>query len=124
MAAGRDTPVGAWSGVTFDVTLDISWNASEAHIQLNSAGVFDLEKPIPDVFGLCDRRPDAAVVHVAQGRDARSVCVLVPDPRVLDNGFHDATIVDMGDTADPAVSEDDLSLLRESEHDMDAERVG
>ena len=47
-----------------------------------------------------------------QGRDDRSVRVLVPDPRVLDNGFHDATIVDMGDTAEPAVSEDDLSLLR------------
>ena len=33
-------------------------------------------------------------------------------PRVLDNGFHDATIIDMGDMAEPAVSENDLSLLR------------
>ena len=73
MAAGRDTPVGARSDVTFDVTLDIPWNAPEAHIQLHSAGVFDLEKSIQDVFGLCDRRPDAAVVHVTQGRDDRSV---------------------------------------------------
>ena len=63
------------------------------------------------VFGLCNRRPDAAGVRVAQGRDDRSVCVLVPDPRVLDNGFHDATIIDMGDMAEPAVLEDDLSLL-------------
>ena len=47
-----------------------------------------------------------------QGRDDRSVRVLVPDPRVLDNGFHDATIIDMGDMAEPAVSEDDLSLLQ------------
>ena len=60
MAAGRDTPVAARSGVTFDVTIDIPWNAPEAHIQLNSAGVFDLENSIQDVFGLCNRRPDAA----------------------------------------------------------------
>ena len=98
MAVGRDTPVGARSAVTFDVTLDIPWNAPEAHIQLNSAGVFDLEKSFQDVFGLCDRRPDAAVVRVTQGQDDRSVRVLVADPRVLDNGFHDATIIDMGDT--------------------------
>ena len=45
--------VGARSGVTFDVTIDIPWNAPEAHIQLNSADVFDLENSIQDVFGLC-----------------------------------------------------------------------
>ena len=74
--------------------------------------MFELEESIPDVLGLCDRRPDAAVVRVTQGRDARSVCALVPDPRVLDRGFHDVTIIDMGDAVEPAVSEDDLSLHR------------
>ena len=66
-----------------------------------------------------------------QGRDDRSVCVLVPDPRVLDNGFHDATIIDMGDMAEPVVSEDDLFLFRcqwpvasVGNSDMDAESVG
>ena len=112
MAAGDDTPVGARSGVTFDVTIDIPWNAPEAHIQLNSAGVFDLEDEIQDVFGLCNRRPDAAGVRVTLGRDERSVRVLVPDQRVLDNGLHNATIIDMGDMAEPAVSGNDLSLLR------------
>ena len=72
MATGRDTPVGARSGFTFDVTVDIPWNAPEAHIQLNSAGVFDLENSIQYVFGLCNRRPDAAGVRVTQGRDDRS----------------------------------------------------
>ena len=52
MAAGKDTPVRARSGVTFDVTIDIPWNAPEALIQLNSAGVFDIENSIQDVFGL------------------------------------------------------------------------
>ena len=166
MAVGRDTPAGARSSVTFDVTLEVSWNSPEAHIQLNSAGVFELEESIPDVLGLCDRYCDldgmrsAAKmcyrhslpgsctycgkyikcdmychvstfhlylgqlwccpvswctmwkVRVTQGRDDRSVHVLVPDPQVLDRGFHDVTIVDIGDVAEPAVSEDDLSLLR------------
>ena len=35
MAAGRETPVGAVSGVTFNVKIDIPWNAPEAHIQLD-----------------------------------------------------------------------------------------
>ena len=112
MAAGRDTQAGARSGITFDVTLEVPWNAPETHIQLNSVGVFELEKSILDVFGLCDRRPDTAVVRITQGQDDRSVSVLVPDPRVLDRGFHDITIIDMGDAAELAVSEDDLSLLR------------
>ena len=52
------------------------------------------------------------MVRILQGRDERSVRALIPDPRVLDGGFHDVTIVDMEDSAEPAVSEDDLSLLR------------
>ena len=31
---------------------------------------------------------------------------------VLERGFHDVTIVDMGDLPEPSVSLDDLSLLR------------
>ena len=37
---------------------------------------------------------------------------LILDPRVLDRGFHDVTIVDMEESAEPAVSEADLSLFR------------
>ena len=77
-----------------------------AHIQLDSAGVFD-EDEIQDAFGLCNRRPDAAGVRVMLGWDERSVHILVPKPRVLDNGFHHATIIDM---AESAVSENDLSF--------------
>ena len=74
-------------------------------------GVFDLDI-VPDVLGLCGWRPDATVVSVLQGHDARSVCALIPDPQVLERGFYVATIVDMEDTVEPAVSEADLSLLR------------
>ena len=45
-------------------------------------------------------------------RDSRSIRALVPDTRVLDRGFHEVTLVDMGDTAGPDVSMTDLSLLR------------
>ena len=73
--------------------------------------MFYLEDEIQDVFGLYNRCPNAAGVRVTLGRDERSVRVLVPDSRVLDNGFHDTTIIDMGDMAEAAVSENDLSLL-------------
>ena len=101
----------ARSGITFGVTLEVPWNAPEAYVQLHSDGVFDLDT-VPDVLGLCGRRPDAAVVRVLQGRDARSVRALIPDPRVLERGCHDVAIVDMDDTAEPATSEADLSRLR------------
>ena len=67
---------------------------------------------VPDVLGLYFRLPGAAVVKVLLGRDSRSVRALVPDPRVNDRGFHEVTLVDMGDTAGPDVSVADLSLLR------------
>ena len=51
---------------------------------------------VPDVIGLTGRRPGAAGVRVLQGRDARSVRALILDPRGLERGFHDVTIVDMG----------------------------
>ena len=37
---------------------------------------------------------------------------LVPDARVMDRGFHEITLVDMGDTSEPDVFIADLSLLR------------
>ena len=106
-----DTPAEARSGITFGVTLEVPWNVPEAYVQLHSDGVFDLDT-VPDVLGLSGRWPDAAVVRVLQGRDARSVRALIPYPRVLERRFHDVAIVDMEDTAEPAVSEADLSLLR------------
>ena len=52
------------------------------------------------------------MVRVLQGRDKRSVHTLIPDPRVRERGFHDVTIDEIEDSVEPAVSEDDLSLLR------------
>ena len=46
-----------------------------------------------------------------QGRDARSVRVLVPDCRGVDQNFHDVAIVDMGDVPESAVSISELSAL-------------
>ena len=89
MATGGVTPADAWSGVTFDVQLQIPWNAPEAYIQLDSEGVYD-HATVPDVFG----------------RDLGS------DSRVFDWGFHDVTIVDMEDVLTPDISDADLSLLR------------
>ena len=54
---------------------------------------------------------DAVECHILQGRDIRSVRVLVPDPRGLDQNFHDVTIVDMGDVLESSVYIPDLSSL-------------
>ena len=51
------------------------------------------------------------MVRVLQGRDERSVHPLIPDPRVMERGFHDVTIVDMGDSPEPSLFLDDLSQL-------------
>ena len=113
MATDSDAAAGGWPGITFDVMLDVPWNAPEAVVHLHSDGVVELDlDTVPDVLGLTGRWPDAAVILVLQGRDARNVCALIPDPRVMERGFHDATIVDMGDSPEPSLSLDDLSQLR------------
>ena len=52
------------------------------------------------------------MILVLQGRDERNVRALIPDPRVMEQGFHDVTIVDMGDSPEPSLSLDYLSQLR------------
>ena len=68
---------------------------------------------IPDVIGLGGRRLGAAACRVLQGRDVRSVRVLVPDSRGLDQNVHDVTIVEMGDLPESSVSLNELSMLRQ-----------
>ena len=67
---------------------------------------------VPDFSGLHFRLLGGAAFKVLLGRDSRSVRALVPDPRMNDRGFHEVTLVNMGDTAAPDVSVTDLSLLR------------
>ena len=66
---------------------------------------------IPDVIGLVGRREGAAESRVLQGRDVRSVQVLVPDCRGVDQNIHDVTIVDMGEVPESSVSIPELSAL-------------
>ena len=112
MATDGAALVESRAGITFGVELYIPWDALEAVVDIHSAGVVTLGS-IPDVIGLTGRRPDAAESRVLQGRDVRSVCVLVPDSRGLDQNFHDVTIVDMGDVPESSVSLQELSLLRQ-----------
>ena len=84
------------AGVTFGVELYVPWDAPEMVIDLSSTGTVPLRN-VPDVFGMSGRRDSATESRILQGRDARSVRVLVPDCRGLDQNFHDVTVVDMGD---------------------------
>ena len=84
------------AGVTFGVELYIPWDAPEAVVDISSAGAVPLRN-VPDVFGLVGHRDSVTESRVLQGRDARSIRVLVPDCRGLDQNFHDVTVMDMGD---------------------------
>ena len=92
MATDSAAVAGGRAGITFGVELVVPWDAPEPVVDLHSDNVMDLET-VPDVLGL-------------------SVRALVPDTRVLERGFYDVTIVDMGDLPESSVSMDELSLLR------------
>ena len=74
------------AGVTFGVELYVPWDAPEVVVDVSSAGAVPLRN-VPDVFGLVGRRDSATESRVLQGRDARSIRVLVPDCRVLIRTF-------------------------------------
>ena len=63
---------------------------------ISSASTVPLRN-VPDVFGMIGGRESATESRILQGRDARCICVLVPDCRGLDQNFHDVTVVDMGE---------------------------
>ena len=100
------------AGIMFGVELFVPWDAPEAVVDIQSEGVVPLES-IPVVVGIVGRRLDATGSRILQGRDVRSIRVLVPDARALDQNFHDVTIVDMGDVPEASVSLPELSALRE-----------
>ena len=64
------------AGITFGVEQYVPWDAPEAVVDIHSEGVVPLGS-IPDVIGLTVRRPDAEESRILQGRDVRSVRVLV-----------------------------------------------
>ena len=64
------------AGVTFGVELYMPWNAPEMATDLSARGTVPL-CDVQDVFGMCGRRRGATESHILQGRDARSVRVLV-----------------------------------------------
>ena len=68
------------AGVTFGVELYVPWDAPEMAVDLDSAGTVPLRN-VPDVFGLIGQRDSARESRILQGRDARSIRVLIPDGR-------------------------------------------
>ena len=101
------------AGITFVVELYVPWDAPEMAIDLSSTGTVPLQN-VPDVFGMSGRRDSATESRILQGRDARSVRVLVPDCRGLYQNFHDVTVVDMGDLPESQVSIPELSELAQN----------
>ena len=98
------------AGVTFGVELYVPWDAPEMATDLSGKGTVPL-CDVQDMFGMRGRRKGATESRILQGRDARSVRVLVPDCRGLEQNFHDVTVVDMGDSPESQVSIPELSDL-------------
>ena len=60
-------------------------------------GVYELDTTcVRDVLELQTRFPGARPVRVSQGRALESVWVLIPNSQVVDCGFHNVTLIDMG----------------------------
>ena len=76
-------------------------------MDISSAGVVPLSD-LPDGMGLVGRQKDATESRILQGRDPRSIRVLVPDRRGFDQNFHDVTIVDMGNLPESHLSRPEL----------------
>ena len=103
------------AGVTFGIELYVPWSAPEMAIDLSSTGTVPLRN-VPDVFWMSGRRDSATESRILQERDPRSIRVLVPDCRGLDQNFHDVTIVDMDDLPESHVSMPELSELAHKWH--------
>ena len=98
------------AGVAFGVELYVPWDAPEMATYLSAKGNVPL-RDVQDMFGMCGRCKGATESRILQGRDARSVRVLVPDCRGLEQNFHDVAVVDMGDLPESEVSIPRLSDL-------------
>ena len=99
-------------GNTFGMDLFVPWDAPESVVDVSSAGVVPL-LDLPDGMGLVGRQLqiDATESRILQGRDPRSIRVLVLDCRGFDQNFHDVTIVDMGNLPESHVSMSELAEL-------------
>ena len=97
-------------GNTFGMDLSAPWDAPEAVVDVSSACVVSL-RDLPDGMGLVGRHIDATESRILQGRDPRSIRVLVQDCRGFDQNFHDVTIVDMGNLPESHVSRPELAEL-------------
>ena len=79
---------------------------------LSSPEVVELDiSVVPDVLGLRTCDSNAEVVRVLPGRARYSVCVLIPDDRVVSPGFHDVKLVHQTSESGPIVSMDDICDL-------------
>ena len=110
MDAGGFSIVDNRAGITFGVELYVPGDAPEMAVDLSSASAVPLRN-VPDVFGMVGLRGSVTESRVLQGRDGRSIRVLIPDCRGLDQNFHDVTVVDMGDLPESHVSLKELSEL-------------
>ena len=93
------------AGITFGVELYVPWDAPEMATDLSVKGTVPLRN-VQDLFGMW-----ATESRILQGKDARSIRVLVPDCPGLEKNFHDITVMNMGELPESEVSIPELSDL-------------
>ena len=101
--------------ITGDCNMDtapsvLPWDAPQAVVNVSLASV-EIWQGLPDVMGLESHTRDATQGRILQGRDPRSIRVLIPDGRGPDQNIHDVTIVDMGKLPEPHVPIMELAKL-------------
>ena len=64
----------------------LPWDAPEAAVNVSLAGV-EIRQCLPDCMGLEGRTKDATRSHILQGRDPRTIRVLIPDGRGPDQNI-------------------------------------
>ena len=96
------------AGVTFGVELYVPWDAPEMATDMSVKDTVPLRN-VQDVFGMRGRRKGATESRILQGRDARSICVLIPYCRGLEKNVHDVTVVDMGELPESEITIYELS---------------
>ena len=88
----------------------LPWDATEAVVDVSVAGV-EIWRGLPDAMGQEGRTRNSTRSRILQGRDPRSIRVLIPDGQRPDQNIHDVTIVDMGKLPEPHVPIMELAKL-------------
>ena len=111
MPSGTGLPAVEQAGVASATGNPLPGTFRGFDLDLQSDRLYDLDSDIPDVIGLRDMQPDAAVIKVMSIHDNCCMRVVIPDDHLGIDGFHEILIHDMEEEDPPFVALSDLGCL-------------